>query len=202
MANPLFIDDLHDLQRELRLSGIEHCDDVQAILERCVLRFRVEFIKRVGFAETTALQAVTFTAEPSTTDEWRRAAARLLEVKSVWCHLVCELPVHFADASGDDFQALNEEGTWRQLDADDREQLLSKCNEEIGELYDIIVQADIEDDCDVQVFDGTPTCGTSAYPPAGSAFCNARPFRGNFIVPTIALDGQGSFFLSKDCSIC
>lgn len=202
MASPLFLDDTHDLRRELRLSGIEHCADVQAILEQCMLRFRVEFIKRVGFAETTALEGVTYTAEPTTIDEWRRAAARLVEIKTVWCHLVCVLPVHFADASGDDFQALNEEGTWRQLDADDREQLLAKCNAEIGELYDIITQADLEDDCDVQVFDGSPTCGTSAYPPGGSAFLSARPFRGNFNVPTIHLDGYGGSYLGGGCRLC
>lgn len=188
---PLFLDDLHDLKRELRLSGIDHCDDVQAILERCVLDFRVGFVRKVGFDMVSTLQATTYTEDPTTPDEWRRAAARLIEIKSVWCSLVCVLPMHFADASGDDFQALNDEGVWRQMDSEDREQLVAKCRDEIAELYDIICSSAVQDESDIHVFDGTPDCTTSMVPPGGSVFCNARAFKGNFGLPLISINHEG-----------
>jgi len=188
-VDPLFHDDLETLKESLRLSGSDVKGDVAAVIEDCVRGFKVWFMQRAGFSVLSTLQAVTFTEDPTTESEAQRLAARVLEVKWVWCECLKRLQVMFADASGSAFQEFNDQGVWRQLDALDRVSLLRSCAREVEELYCFVAsQQGIGDVETVQAFDGT-TEATEAFFPGGSVFCNLGKFRGNFLVPSIQFSG-------------
>lgn len=186
-VEPLFIDDLDDLKAELRLTGANERDDVESIIRRGVLDFRVGFAHRAGLSILTGLQAIPFTADPQTEDDYRRAGARLLEVKHVWRFLLQQLRSMFADASGSAFQQFNDEGVWRQLDSDDVRTLLMQCNAQIEELYQLVLGIEaLGEDSEIHVFDGT-TDRQDLFFPGGTVFPHVGKFPGNFIVPTLSL---------------
>jgi hypothetical protein len=155
-VKPLFVDDLDDLKAELRLTGADETKDVEHIIRRGVLDFRVGFAHRAGLTLLTGLQAITFKPDPTTEDEYRRAAARLLEIKSVWRFLLQQLRALFADSSGGAFQGFNDEGVLRQLDSDDLEVLFEQCDLQIEELYQLILGFEsLGEDSGIHAFDGT-----------------------------------------------
>lgn len=187
---PLFHDDLETLKAALRLTGSDAKGDVQAVVEDCVRGFKVWMIQRAGFSVISDIQAVTYTDDPSTELEARRMAARVLEVKWVWCECLKRLQTMFADASGSAFQEFNDQGVWRQLDALDRASLLRTCAREVEDLYCIVVASPEGQAAEsVQAFDGT-TEATEAYFPGGTVYCALGKFRGNFLVPSIRFDAE------------
>lgn len=188
--DPLFHADLDLLKKALRLSGSNEKADVQAVIEDCVRGFKVWMIRRAGFTVITEVQAVTPVDNPTTELEARRMAAGVLEVKWVWIECLKRLQALFADASGSAFQEFNDQGVWRQMDAQARRASEKQTAREIEDLY-VFVSGfqSIGKASEIQVFDGT-TVGTEAYFPAGSVFCNLGKFRGNFLVPSIRFDSE------------
>ena len=187
---PLFHDDLEDLKKALRLSGADAKADVQTVVEDCVRGFKVWLTQRTGFTVITDLQAITYTDDPTTVDESRRMAARVLEVKWVWAECLKRLQSMFADASGAAFQEFNDQGVWRQLDALDRRSLLRTTSREIEDLYCYVAGIlGIGEAESVQVFDGTSDTDGQFFP-AGSVFCNLGKFPGNFVVPSVRFDAE------------
>lgn len=182
---PLFLADLDDLKGELRLTGIRPETDSQRVLERAVLAFSVEFGHRAGFDAITEIQAITFSKQVTTPDQLRRAAARLLEVKSVWLFMILNGPVLIGDASAASLQVYNDEGVWRQIDEDERRRMAQQCQVDIEDLYEIVLQLEQEgEDSDLEIFDGTAEYPNN-YFPAGTVFSHIGKFRGNFVIPAI-----------------
>lgn len=188
--DPLFHADLDLLKKAIRLSGADEKADVQAVIEDCVKGFKVWMIRRAGFAVITEVVAVTPVDNPTTELEARRMAAGVLEVKWVWIECLKRLQSLFADASGAALQEFNEQGVWRQIDAQTRRALEKQTAREIEDLYVFVAGCQgIGEASEIQVFDGT-TVGTESFFPAGSAFCNLGKFRGNFTVPAIRFDSE------------
>lgn len=185
---PLFHSKLDKLKASLRLTGSDPNGDVQNVIEDCVRGFKVWFTRRAGFALITTLQEVVETDDPTTELETRRLAAKVLEVKWVWCECLKRLQSLFADASGAAFQEFNDQGVWRQLGALDQRQLLRTCAREIEDLYVFVSGClGIGEGEEIQIFDGT-TVGTESFFPAGTAFPHLGKFLGNFLVPSIRFD--------------
>jgi len=183
---PLFHTDLDELKSCVRLSGADECADVQCVIEDQVRAFKVWLIQRAGFTVVANLQAVVPTDDPTTELEARRLAAKVLESKWVWCHLLPRLQTLFADASGNAQQEFNDQGVWRQMDALDLMQFLKRCEREVEELYVFVSGcASIGEAETVQSFDGTPD---SVCVPAGSAWPEALKFLGNFTLPSVRFD--------------
>lgn len=188
--DPLFHDDLEGLKSALRLSGSDEKGDVQTVIEDCVRGFKVWLIQRAGFTVVSDLQAVVYTDDPTTELEARRMAARVLEVKWVWCECLTRLQTMFADASGAAFQEFNDQGVWRQLDEIGRIRILRQCQREVEDLYNFVSGCQgIGETESVQCFDGT-TERTEAFFPAGSVFCHLGKFPGNFLVPSVKFDAE------------
>lgn len=186
-VEPLFVADLDDLKAELRLTGADETKDVEHIIRRGVLDFRVGFAHRAGLVILTSLKAIAFTPDPTTEDEYRRAAARLLEIKSVWRFLLQQLRALFADSSGGAFQGFNDEGVWRQLDSDDLEVLFEQVDVQIEELYQFVLGFEsLGEDSGIHVFDGSSD-RQNLFFPGGTIFPHVGKFPGNFIVPTLSL---------------
>jgi hypothetical protein len=184
---PLFNDTLDTLKASLRLTGSNETADVQDVIEDGVRAFKVWMIQRGGFALISELQAVVYTDDPASELEARRMAARILEVKHVWAHLLDRLQTMFADASGAAFQEFNDQGVWRQLDGLDKLGLLRLARREIEELYCFVGGAQSIGEVEtIQAFDGS-TAVTECYYPAGSAWPLIGKFRGNFIDTAISL---------------
>lgn len=183
---PLFHTDLAELKSCVRLSGADEKADVQCVIEDCVRGFKVWLIQRAGFTIVANLQATPPTDDPTTELEARRLAAKVLEAKWVWCHLLPRLQTLFADASGNAQQEFNDQGVWRQMDALDLTEFLRRCEREVEELYVFVsgCQAVGESE-EVQCFDGTPD---SVCVPTGSAWPEAVKFPGNFMLPSVRFD--------------
>lgn len=188
MTQPMFLTDLEGLKKELRLTGIDDRQDIQAILQTATLQFRVEFTHRIGKTIADELEALPFTDPPVTQDDFRRAASRLLEIRWIWCKLVELLPTMLADGSGAAFQEFNDAGIWRQMEEDDRRRLLRACHNEIEELYQMVLpEESLGDDTTILAFDGTGDC-PDTYFPGGSVFRHIGKFRGNFVIAAIRFD--------------
>jgi len=188
--SPLFHDDFEALKSALRLTGANSKQDVQVVIEDCVRAFKVWMVQRAGFTVISDLQAVTYTDDPTTDLEARRMAARVLEVKWVWCECIKRLQVMFADASGSAFQEFNDQGVWRQLDALGQASILRRCAREVEDLFCYVVASEEGEAAEsVQAFDGT-TNGTEAFFPGGSVYCDLGKFRGNFLVPSVRFDSE------------
>lgn len=100
-TTPLFVVNMTTLKHELRLSGVPDTnDDVQYIIERAVLRVRLEIYQRLSAAVVSDLLAISYSANPTTANEQKRALANLLEIEMVRGVLFRELPTLFMDASG------------------------------------------------------------------------------------------------------
>ena len=187
-VRPLFHDDLETLKAALRLTGADTKGDAQAVIEDCVRGFKVWFARRAGFPRQLQLQGVTYTDDPSTELEAQRLAARVLEVKWVWCECLKRLQSMFADASGSAFAEYNDQGVWRQIDSFDRSVLQRQCLTEIESLMCFVMgDQGIGEDVDVQCFDGT-TDAQECYFPGGSVFPHLGKWRGNVLVPAVRFD--------------
>lgn len=195
---PLFHDSFKDLTVALRLSGTDERADSTQVIKDALAAFKVELIRRMGFTDLSALQAISEVDTPTTTDELRRMAARMLEIKWVWCECIKRLQSMFADASGGAFQDFNEQGVWRQLDADDRRQLLRECQVDIENLFTLVLDEDtVGDHASIEVFDGTDPDSAGDYFPAGSIFPNLGVFPGNFLVPSLSF-GNGALWRAEE----
>jgi hypothetical protein len=187
---PLFHEDLDALKCSLRLSGSDTCGDVSCVIQDCVRAFKVWVFQRVGPTMLAEIQGYTETDDPTTSEEARRLAAKVLEVKWVWCCLLDKLQVMFADASGAAYQEFNDQGVWRQMGAEDLAAFKRRCRDEVEQLICFVTACEDDATDGVLAFDGTPDY---IFAPTGSAWpCTARPFYGNFIGwPTLLFDEHG-----------
>jgi len=116
-TTPLFVADTPTLKAQLRLSGVyATAEDVQKIIERALLRNRLEMQRRLGDAVIAALLLTVYNENPTNEAERRRAIANLLEIEMVKCLLLCELRVLFLDSSGSTREDWNENGVFRSRD--------------------------------------------------------------------------------------
>lgn len=176
MTDPFFVADIETLKSELRLTGTSYCDDVQTILERALLWARLKMFREVGEDQMNTVQAIAYTANPTTADQIRRASANLMEIECVYCYLLDTLPVVFKDASGNTQQIWNDLGTFRDTDSFDREQLKEQCQNRVAELVDA-VRSDDDYQEDVRAFTQDSSCEGA---PQRSVFPCAEPFSGAF----------------------
>jgi hypothetical protein len=108
------------LKKELRMSGsYDTAADVHAIIEQSVLRARLEMQERLGDDIITQLLAITYSANPTTADQRRRALANLVEIELVRARLLDILPIIFKDSSGGVSEDWNDNGVFRAASADE-----------------------------------------------------------------------------------
>lgn len=114
MADPLFVVDLDTLKQKLRLTGIVADSDADLVFQEALLTVRRGFYDRLGLTAIATIEAITFTEDPDTDDEYRRLLANVVEVK--WVRLQClkTMPVVFMDGSGDTLEQWNKEAAFRQ----------------------------------------------------------------------------------------
>lgn len=149
MAVPLFIADLDTLKAELRLSGVADTTDAHAIVEAAVREVRAGFYLRLGVARVATLVAITPAASPDDADEVLRSIAELCEALWVRCLLLDRLPTQFMDGGSGAQEFLNQEGIFRSLSAEQREQQRVRCQTQVEEYLDILAG-------DVAIGDGPP----------------------------------------------
>lgn len=177
---PLFSADMAALKLDLRLQGLRSGSEGEAILNRVTSAARVFIYQRLGLSKVAEMVALTEADNPTTAEEIRRKAATLLEVEVVRCDLLDIMPVMLADASGDAFETYNDEGVWRQIEPEEREEVLARCKARIEELIELIIGEDeLGDDSAIRVFDGSRDNPTQRYP-GGTAHPAIGKFTGNF----------------------
>lgn len=111
------------LKSQLRLSGQPSAGDGNAIFESALLEVKTGFLRELGPDRVVVLKALSFSENPTTTDEALRAIANETELKWVRMVLIRTLPTLFLDASADQNQIYQDEATFRaspagQLDAE------------------------------------------------------------------------------------
>lgn len=177
---PLFVADLDKLQLELRLQGLRTGSEGMSIFTRATSAARVYLYQRLGLALTTSLVALTEVENPTTADEVRRKAASLVEVEIVRCDLLDIMPVMVADASGDAQQTYNDEGVWRSVSPEEREEAIARCRARIEELIELLLsEDDLGEDLTIRVWDGHRPKPNERYP-GGTAHPSIGKFPGNF----------------------
>lgn len=177
---PLFVASMTQLKLELRLQGLASGSEGEAILIRATSAARVYLYQRLGMSVVSEMLALVEAENPTTTNDIRRKAASLVEVEVVRCDLLDIMPVMVGDSSGDAQQTYNDEGVWRQVDPEEREEILARCQVRIEELIELILSEDeLGEDLSIRVFDGNRAAATERYP-AGTPFPAIGRFPGNF----------------------
>lgn len=120
MTNTLFVANIATLKKELRLTGVsDTASDAHAAIEQAVLRARIEMNTRLGASLVAELLAITYSANPSTDNEYRRALANMIEIELVRARLLDILPVIFKDSAGSAQEDWNESGVFRVASAEE-----------------------------------------------------------------------------------
>lgn len=115
MNTPLFVADVEELQKRLRLTGVTFEKDTYAMLEEAILTVRAGFYRRLGPARVAQLVALPYVEDPTDEDGTLRAIANTTEVTWVRLHLVRRMPTLFADSSNEKFQEWNDNPYLRGL---------------------------------------------------------------------------------------
>lgn len=177
---PLFVADMAALKLNLRLQGLSSGSDGSAILDRATSAARIYLYQRLGTSIVSEMVAETEVDNPTTLLEVRRKAASVAETEIVRCELLDIMPVMVGDASGNAQQVYNDEGVWRQVTPDEREEILARCRARIEELLELILAEDgLGDDGTIRVFAGGRASDTRRFP-GGTAFPGIGSFPGNF----------------------
>jgi len=111
-TTPTFSSSVLRLKSELRLSK-QPDGDGEAQVASALLEVKSGFIRELGSARITVLQALAFSENPVTSDQALRAVANLTEVKWVRVVLMRTLPMLFMDASVNQNQIYHDEATFR-----------------------------------------------------------------------------------------
>lgn len=130
-TTPLFSASVDVIRSKLRLSGVPTTGDAESIIDDAVLEVRSGFVRELGAARVTALQAIAFTENPSTSDEVLRATANQTEVKWVKLVLMRSLPMRFLDGNADETQAYFDEALFRHMSAEQIDAERVRLNNEI-----------------------------------------------------------------------
>lgn len=164
MTNPLFVANLDTLKARLRLTGVPvGATDTHAILDESILRARLSFYRRLGEQRVTALLAISYVANPTSTDQVLRALANSVEIKLVNVELLRRLPQAWMDASGDINKRWNEEAPFREKGPSDHEREVKRLLDEIEEDMEMLAQEEgLAEESTVKTWDGTP----DFYPPS------------------------------------
>ena len=108
---PLFLADMDTLKSRLRLSGAAQTDAL-AQIDQAVEDVRVKFYDEeqgLGLTVVTALLAIAYSENATTTEALKRTRANNLEVQWVRLLLLQRLPTIFMDGSAQTLDAWNEE---------------------------------------------------------------------------------------------
>jgi hypothetical protein len=120
--NPLFVradaplTSLEVLKRELRLSGVPAEVDADALINQALREARVGFYRRLGASLISIYASGSLVSNPTTDAEYKAYLAELTEIRWVKLLLIDKLPILFEDASGEQGEAWNTEGTFRKDD--------------------------------------------------------------------------------------
>ena len=155
---PLYVVDMDQLKLELRLQGLRTEGEGEAILIRMTSAARVYIFQQLGISTALAFAAESDVDDPETEAEVKRKACTLLEIEYIRCRLLEVMPVMTADSSGDAQETYNNEGVWRQVSPEERDEILARCNERILELLSVIRgDAGLGDPEALNSWDGTRT---------------------------------------------
>ena len=159
-VGPLFVTDLAELKRRLRLSGLpDATEDAPTMLANAILAVRVHFNRRLGTARVQQLLGFPQTETPSTEPELLRTLAETVEVDWVRLELMCRLPWLWSDSSGEAQKAWNEEAPFREKGAATYEQLKHCLVESIESALGMLSGSELfGEEQGGRAFDGKPIC--------------------------------------------
>lgn len=127
--DPLFVraeaplDALSVLKRELRLSGVPDDVDADALINQALREVRVGFYRRLGASLISTYSSGQLPSDPSSDLDYKKYLAELTEIRWVKLMLLYKLPILFEDASAQEGEAWNTEGTFRKDSLRERERL-------------------------------------------------------------------------------
>ncbi len=156
-SSPLFVVDVTTLRGKLRLTGLPTGQDAEKIFDEAVLAGRVRFVRRLGTARIITLQAITFSENPTTDDQYLRALANTTEVQVVRLELMCRLPWLWQDSQGHALKSWNEEAPFRELTPKQIEEKRALLEREIEQAMDLLEGLETfgAEIC-IRAFDGKP----------------------------------------------
>jgi hypothetical protein len=154
--NPLFVADLATIKARLRLTGVPAAStDTHAIIDECLLRTRLTFVRRLGTARINKIRAITYTEDPLTDDGVIRALANTTEINMVRCELMQRLPIAFMDASADLDKRWNEDAPFREKGSNDLRKQITDLQNSIEEDMQMLAgEEELAEESTIQIFDG------------------------------------------------
>ncbi len=179
MSNPLFLEDVAAMMKELRLSGVPSGEDANSIVATALLEVRTGFYRRLGIERVGQLVDMDEELDdPTTEEELLRSLARTTEIKWTFVVLMDRMPMLFMDDSGGAWQQFNEQGTFRKLGINERTEMRTRLLQEIKANLDILAG-------DQELGDETSVQGGSY----GDEHC-PHPKLGDTIFPPHTTDGR------------
>lgn len=111
---PLFSQNLTELRKALRLSGVSKNNDASVMIEQAVMGVRTGFVRKLGQSKVDAILAHALTPSPTTQGEYLRSLAVVCETKWVRMELMRTMPQLFSDGNSVT-KIWNEEGAFRDV---------------------------------------------------------------------------------------
>lgn len=143
-TNPLFVADVTTLKRELRLSGVPANSDVEAQIAQALMEARVWLVDRLSASRVAIIQATAYTENPTTTEQYTRAKARMTEILMCRLKLLRKLPAVFRESNSGALQEWNEGGLDRDMSSKERSLEIARLETDIEEAL-IALAAGAED---------------------------------------------------------
>lgn len=193
-VSPIFLTDTAELKSELRLSAVSDTKDAQQIIERAMVRVRVEMYRRLGTTRMAELIAIAPVENPTALDGLLRNAAESLEVKWVRVFLMDTLPTMFMDDSGGAQEVYNDEGAFRKSDAEDRAAQRKVCLAEIEELIEFLQDGELGNNTSIETYTSCPV--TKIIP--GDTLFPDQIQTADRILPTRQIDECGDGFRARE----
>ena len=131
--DPLFVEDLATLKKNLRLSGISPTEDIATILDQAILKARTDFYRRLTQPRVEQIQAMASVSYPDDAEEYMYSIAKLTEISMCRLALTWTAPVLFQDASGEAIEAWDHQPTFRRDTPSSLDKLRNQLTSEIEE---------------------------------------------------------------------
>lgn len=140
---PLFVPDMDTLLLKLRLGNLPTGSDARQLVDECVREVRTGLYRYLKLERINEILAFDRDDNPTTDQEMIRSLAETTEVKMVKGCALRALTFMATDGGADSLQAWNEEGAFRDYDADRIERELKRLSREIQENMEILAEEEI-----------------------------------------------------------
>lgn len=110
---PLFSNNAEEIAHLLRMDKLPAGGSGQRIFENAVTQARSSLWRLLGTSIIDEMVAITYTADPSSTDEYRRLEARQLEIDVIRYHLAGMIPMSWKGGRAEFERSWNTDGNFQ-----------------------------------------------------------------------------------------